>query len=113
MSRLWAKPLPAAICELSLLPVGWLRSEQFRGKDSLLSGPAGGAVGFSRVGQAAGFARTIGFDMGGTSTDVSRFDGRHELDYETEQSGVSHHRADVGDRNRGGRRRFALRVSTA
>jgi 5-oxoprolinase (ATP-hydrolysing) len=67
---------------------GLVRSEEFRGKDSLLSGPAGGAIGFARVGQAAGFARTIGLDMGGTSTDVSRYDGRHELDYETERSGV-------------------------
>ena len=45
-------------------------------------------VGFSRVAQAAGFARAIGFDMGGTSTDVSRFDGRYELEYETEKAGV-------------------------
>ena len=45
-------------------------------------------VGFSRVAQAAGFARAIGFDMGGTSTDVSRFDGRFELEYETEKAGV-------------------------
>ena len=45
-------------------------------------------VGFSRVAQAAGFERAIGFDMGGTSTDVSRFDGRYELEYETEKAGV-------------------------
>ena len=67
---------------------GLVRSEEFRGKDSILSGPAGGAIGFSRLAEAAGFSRTIGFDMGGTRTDVSRFDGRHELDYETERSGV-------------------------
>ncbi|MGE0480804.1 MAG: hydantoinase B/oxoprolinase family protein, partial [Phycisphaerae bacterium] len=47
-------------------------------KDSLLSGPAGGAVGAARAARAAGFERAIGFDMGGTSTDVSRFDGRFE-----------------------------------
>ncbi|MCA9145906.1 MAG: hydantoinase B/oxoprolinase family protein [Planctomycetales bacterium] len=63
-------------------------AEQFSGKDSILSGPAGGVVGFSRVAQAAGFQRAIGFDMGGTSTDVSRFDGRFELEYETEKAGV-------------------------
>jgi 5-oxoprolinase (ATP-hydrolysing) len=63
-------------------------AERFRGKDSILSGPAGGAIGYARVAQAAGFSRAIGFDMGGTSTDVSRFDGRRELEFETEKSGV-------------------------
>ncbi len=67
---------------------GLVAAEQFVGKDSILSGPAGGVVGFSRVAQAAGFAQAIGFDMGGTSTDVSRFDGRFELEYETEKAGV-------------------------
>ena len=55
---------------------GLVDADQFVGKDSILSGPAGGVVGFSRVAQAAGFERAIGFDMGGTSTDVARFDGR-------------------------------------
>ncbi len=67
---------------------GLASAEHFTGKDSILSGPAGGVVGFSRVAQNAGFARAIGFDMGGTSTDVSRFDGRYELEYETEKAGV-------------------------
>ena len=67
---------------------GLVAAEHFCGKDSILSGPAGGVVGFSRVAQAAGFARAIGFDMGGTSTDVSRFDGRFELEYETQKAGV-------------------------
>ncbi len=67
---------------------GLAAGEHFRGKDSILSGPAGGVVGFSRAAQAAGFDRAIGFDMGGTSTDVSRFDGRFELEYETEKAGV-------------------------
>ena len=67
---------------------GLVAAEQFVGKDSILSGPAGGVVGFSRVAQAAGFAQAIGFDMGGTSTDVSRFDGRFDLEYETEKAGV-------------------------
>jgi 5-oxoprolinase (ATP-hydrolysing) len=67
---------------------GLVAGEQFRGKDSILSGPAGGVVGFSRVAQAAGFSRAIGFDMGGTSTDVSRFDGKYELEYETQKAGV-------------------------
>ncbi|MEQ8787702.1 MAG: hydantoinase B/oxoprolinase family protein [Pirellulaceae bacterium] len=67
---------------------GLVEADHFIGKDSILSGPAGGVVGFSRVAQAAGFTRAIGFDMGGTSTDVSRFDGRFELQYETEKAGV-------------------------
>lgn len=67
---------------------GLVDGAAFVGKDSILSGPAGGVVGFSRVAQAAGFDRSIGFDMGGTSTDVSRFEGRHELEYENEKAGV-------------------------
>ena len=67
---------------------GLVDGAAFVGKDSILSGPAGGVVGFSRVAQAAGFERSIGFDMGGTSTDVSRFDGRHELEFENEKVGV-------------------------
>ncbi|PHS09672.1 MAG: hydantoinase [Blastopirellula sp.] len=62
--------------------------EHFSGKDSVLSGPAGGVVGFAAVAQAAGFARSIGFDMGGTSTDVSRFDGEYCYEHETEKAGV-------------------------
>src|SRR5229473_1522256 len=60
----------------------------FRGKDAILSGPAGGIVGMARTAQAAGFARVIGFDMGGTSTDVSRFAGEFERQYETQVAGV-------------------------
>jgi 5-oxoprolinase (ATP-hydrolysing) len=60
----------------------------FTGKDSLLSGPAGGVAGFSRAAEAAGFTKAIGFDMGGTSTDVSRYDGCYEYEFETEKAGV-------------------------
>jgi len=67
---------------------GLVRADRFVGKDSILSGPAGGVVGFSRAAEAAGFRRAIGFDMGGTSTDVSRYDGQFELEYETEKAGV-------------------------
>ncbi len=67
---------------------GLVDADRFVGKDSMLSGPAGGVVGFSHVARAAGFDRAIGFDMGGTSTDVCRYDGRYELEYETEKSGV-------------------------
>ena len=61
---------------------------RFRGKDSVLSGPAGGIVGMSRTSAAAGFDRVIGFDMGGTSTDVSHYAGEFERQYETEVAGV-------------------------
>jgi 5-oxoprolinase (ATP-hydrolysing) len=61
---------------------------RFRGKDSVLSGPAGGIVGMSRTSAAAGFDRVIGFDMGGTSTDVSHYAGDLERQYETEVAGV-------------------------
>jgi len=67
---------------------GLVSADAFVGKDSILSGPAGGVVGFSRVARQAGFERSIGFDMGGTSTDVSRYDGRYELEFETEKAGV-------------------------
>src|SRR6185312_5850110 len=67
---------------------GLASARSFRGKDSILSGPAGGIVGMARTAQAAGFGRVIGFDMGGTSTDVSHFAGEFERQYETEVAGV-------------------------
>jgi 5-oxoprolinase (ATP-hydrolysing) len=60
----------------------------FRGKDAILSGPAGGVIGMAETAREAGFPRVIGFDMGGTSTDVSRFDGEYERVQETEVAGV-------------------------
>jgi 5-oxoprolinase (ATP-hydrolysing) len=60
----------------------------FQGKDAILSGPAGGVVGMVETGRAAGFERLIGFDMGGTSTDVSHFAGDYERTFETEVAGV-------------------------
>ena len=60
----------------------------FRGKDAIVSGPAGGVVGMAESAREAGFDRVIGFDMGGTSTDVSRFDGHYERVHETEVAGV-------------------------
>jgi 5-oxoprolinase (ATP-hydrolysing) len=67
---------------------GLTAAELFQGKDAILSGPAGGVVGMAQTGRAAGFARLIGFDMGGTSTDVSHFDGELERTFETEVAGV-------------------------
>jgi 5-oxoprolinase (ATP-hydrolysing) len=67
---------------------GLAEAASFRGKDSVLSGPAGGIVAMARTAAAAGFDRVIGFDMGGTSTDVSHFAGEFERQYETEVAGV-------------------------
>src|SRR5262249_11766133 len=67
---------------------GLADARSFRGKDSILSGPAGGIVGMARTAQAAGFGRVIGFDMGGTSTDVSHFAGEFERQYETQVAGL-------------------------
>ncbi len=60
----------------------------FQGKDAILSGPAGGVVGMVRTAEMAGFSKIIGFDMGGTSTDVSHFDGDYERAFETTVAGV-------------------------
>ncbi|HEY8267728.1 MAG TPA: hydantoinase B/oxoprolinase family protein [Xanthobacteraceae bacterium] len=67
---------------------GLTAADLFQGKDAILSGPAGGVVGMAETGAAAGFKRLIGFDMGGTSTDVSHFDGEYERAFETEVAGV-------------------------
>src|SRR5579871_1460743 len=67
---------------------GLTAAELFRGKDAILSGPASGVVGMAETGRQAGFARLIGFDMGGTSTDVSHFAGAFERTFETEVAGV-------------------------
>lgn len=60
----------------------------FQGKDSILSGPAGGVVGAVETSGMAGFDRIIGFDMGGTSTDVCHYAGELERAFETEVAGV-------------------------
>ncbi|MGE3067601.1 MAG: hydantoinase/oxoprolinase family protein, partial [Hyphomicrobiaceae bacterium] len=60
----------------------------FQGRDAILSGPAGGIVGMAETARIAGFDKVIGFDMGGTSTDVSHFAGGYERSFETEVAGV-------------------------
>jgi 5-oxoprolinase (ATP-hydrolysing) len=60
----------------------------FQGKDAILSGPAGGVVGMVRTAEEAGFDKLIGFDMGGTSTDVCHYAGDYERSFETEVAGV-------------------------
>ncbi len=66
---------------------GLVDAAAFRGRDCLLSGPAGGIAGAVKTAQAAGFDRLITFDMGGTSTDVALFDGEFERSFETEVAG--------------------------
>ncbi|MFO1035274.1 MAG: hydantoinase B/oxoprolinase family protein [Geminicoccaceae bacterium] len=67
---------------------GLVDAHRFRGKDAILSGPAGGIVGAVKTAAVAGFDRIIGFDMGGTSTDVSHYAGAYERAFETEVAGV-------------------------
>lgn len=67
---------------------GLTEAGQFRGKDAILSGPAGGIVGMARMSHRAGFDRVIGFDMGGTSTDVSHYAGEYERVFTTQIAGV-------------------------
>jgi len=67
---------------------GLAAASHFRGKDAILSGPAGGVVGAVETAAMAGLERIIGFDMGGTSTDVSHFAGAYERDFDTEIAGV-------------------------
>lgn len=67
---------------------GLTDARAFRGKDAILSGPAGGVVGMARTAAEAGFDRVIGFDMGGTSTDVCHYAGEYERAFETVVAGV-------------------------
>ncbi len=80
---------------LGAVPLSFMQSSgglaapgRFRGKDAILSGPAGGIVAMARVAEAAGFDHAIGFDMGGTSTDVSLYTGRFERTFDTVVAGV-------------------------
>ena len=67
---------------------GLTAADAFRGKDAILSGPAGGVVAMAETAKAAGFDRVIGFDMGGTSTDVSHFAGDYERTSDAVVAGV-------------------------
>lgn len=80
--------LPDRALKIMTSAGGLVSREKYRPKDSLLSGPAGGVVGASCVGKQAGHVRSIAFDMGGTSTDVSRFDGRMDYQFEQEIGGA-------------------------
>jgi 5-oxoprolinase (ATP-hydrolysing) len=67
---------------------GLTSAKLFRGKDAILSGPAGGVVGAVETARIAGFAKIIGFDMGGTSTDVCHYDGAYERSFESVVAGA-------------------------
>jgi 5-oxoprolinase (ATP-hydrolysing) len=77
------RPLCGGSLHLMTSAGGLVRAEEFRAKDSLLSGPAGGAVGAVSAGRSSGLARVIAFDMGGTSTDVSRHEEELAYRFET------------------------------
>jgi len=83
-----ARALPGIRLQFMQSNGGLADARAFQGKDSILSGPAGGIVGMARVSAAAGFDRVIGFDMGGTSTDVSHFAGELEREFDTLVAGV-------------------------
>ncbi len=67
---------------------GLTNAGHFQGKDAILSGPAGGIVGLAKTSTEAGFDKCIGFDMGGTSTDVAHYRGQYERSFETQVAGV-------------------------
>lgn len=80
--------LPSAELMFMQSSGGLSEAHAFRGKDAILSGPAGGIVGMARTAEAAGFSKVIGFDMGGTSTDVSHYAGEFERQFDTQVGGV-------------------------
>ncbi len=86
-ARVSAKEKPAKL--MFMMSSGGLTAANlFQGKDAILSGPAGGVVGAVETARIAGFDKIIGFDMGGTSTDVCHYDGELERAFETEVAGV-------------------------
>ncbi|HET7279554.1 MAG TPA: hydantoinase B/oxoprolinase family protein [Dermatophilaceae bacterium] len=80
--------LPGVRCQFMRSSGGLTEAHHFRGKDAILSGPAGGIVGMARTAEAADLSHVIGFDMGGTSTDVSHYAGEFERQYDTQIAGV-------------------------
>ncbi|HEV7417964.1 MAG TPA: hydantoinase/oxoprolinase family protein, partial [Tianweitania sediminis] len=79
---------PGPTLQFMMSSGGLTAADRFRGKDAILSGPAGGVVGMVRTAEQAGFERVIGFDMGGTSTDVAHSAGEYERAFDTEVAGV-------------------------
>ncbi|HJU49169.1 MAG TPA: hydantoinase/oxoprolinase family protein, partial [Pseudogulbenkiania sp.] len=83
-----ASEMPGVNLQFMQSSGGLTDAHRFQGKDAILSGPAGGIVGMARTGELAGFDKIIGFDMGGTSTDVSHYAGEFEREFETQVAGV-------------------------
>ncbi len=83
-----AGELPGARLMFMQSSGGLTDAHRFQGKDSILSGPAGGIVGMVKTAESAGFGKVIGFDMGGTSTDVSHYAGELEREFDTLVAGV-------------------------
>ncbi|RZU98687.1 hydantoinase B/oxoprolinase family protein [Spiribacter vilamensis] len=79
---------PGPTLQFMMSSGGLTAAERFQGRDAILSGPAGGVVGMARSAEVAGFEEVIGFDMGGTSTDVAHFAGDYERALDTEVAGV-------------------------
>ncbi|HEX4111554.1 MAG TPA: hydantoinase B/oxoprolinase family protein [Stellaceae bacterium] len=95
LSPILARYVDEVARELHGVPLYFMQSNggladarRFRGKDSILSGPAGGVVGAAKSAARAGFGKIIAFDMGGTSTDVSHYAGDYERSFETQIAGV-------------------------
>ncbi|WP_147137937.1 hydantoinase B/oxoprolinase family protein [Stackebrandtia albiflava] len=95
LSPILRRYVDAVAAELPGVPLWFMRSSggltdaaAFRGRDAVMSGPAGGIVGMARTAEAAGITRVIGFDMGGTSTDVSRYAGEFERELDTQVAGI-------------------------
>ncbi|MBZ0166289.1 MAG: hydantoinase B/oxoprolinase family protein, partial [Candidatus Omnitrophica bacterium] len=82
------RELPGSSVQMMQSNGGLIDAAQFRGANAIMSGPAAGVVACARLGDWFGFNKLIGFDMGGTSTDVSRYDGNFEYTYETVTAGV-------------------------
>ena len=80
--------LPGSSLRIMQSSGGLTDANRFRGRNAILSGPAAGVIACAHIGRESGFERTIGFDMGGTSTDVSCYEGTFERAYETEVAGV-------------------------
>jgi len=88
LNRIESALSPNSRLQLMTSAGGLVNRKHFSGKDSVLSGPAGGIVGAARVAEQAGFKRSLTFDMGGTSSDVGRYDGEIELEFESRKSDV-------------------------
>ncbi len=80
--------LPGTMLRIMQSSGGLTAADRFRGRNAVLSGPAGGVVAYAHIAAETGNPQAIGFDMGGTSTDVSCYDGAFEREYETEVAGV-------------------------